>query len=139
MTLEALFNSLLDQHPDDQGARLLFAECLAECGDSRAGAYRWMAIRAKRPARDIVNGYHKNTWDWWSMIDGWKGESGNDNSFPDRVEPAIMQALAEYSCKSDWSDGCAYCEYRTRAEAEDALCRALAMLPETMSSTRDRR
>jgi uncharacterized protein (TIGR02996 family) len=126
MSDEALFESALDDHPDDHGARLLFAEWLAECGDARAEAYFWMVVSAKRPAVDVVLAYGRNSWDWWSMVDGWKGESGGDNSLPDRVEPAVMLALDNFTHKSDWSNGCAYCEYRSRSEAEEALCRALA-------------
>jgi hypothetical protein len=117
--------TLLDSHPEDQGLRLMLAELLAERGDDRAIGVRWMVHQGKFPARDSVFTAGVETWDWWSMLPGWNGGIGDSNDRTDRLDPALMRALDQHHRKSNWSNDCCYCEYRSRSEAEYALCRAL--------------
>lgn len=125
MTDDAFFHNALDAHPDDQAARLLLAEWLGERGDGKANATLWM-VRADKfaAAHDGFPGLTP-TWDWWSMLPGYHGGIEAHNDRPDRIDPALMRLLRRYRRKSDWSGDCAYCEYLSRREAEDALADAL--------------
>lgn len=124
---EQFFHACLDAKPDDPAARLLLAEWHADRGDPRAIGYRWMAERGKFPEHDehYSDRDYGGTWDWWSMLAGWSGSGGDMNLEHDRVPQPVMDSLDGYHHKSDWSSDCAYCEYRSRTEADDALARAL--------------
>ncbi len=104
---EDYFQAALDARIDDDSARLLFSEWLAECGDPRADGYRWMAVNEKHPHGSNF------TWDWWNA------DSHNDDSI--RLPNALWQLLlpppneAYVRCK----------EFATRRDAENELCRAL--------------
>ena len=128
------FHDALNDQSADQAARLLLAEWLAERGDPAALAYHWMVRGDKftTPREGYLIG--STTWDWWSMLPGYHGAIGDHNNRPDRINPSLMQLLEQCAKKSDWSGHCAYCEFFTRREAEDALADALSragMLGET--------
>ena len=67
---EEFFAAVLDDSPDDQAARWLLAEWLAERGDDRAEGLRWMVAHGKYPALDTLISPASQTWDWWSMLPG---------------------------------------------------------------------
>lgn len=129
------FHQVLDQHPDDHGARLLLAEVLSAQGDALAEGIRWIAQRGKYPLPDSLFANRPHTWDWWSMKKGWNNGIDDNNEHHDRIDPELMQALDQYQRKSNWSGDCAYCEYPSRRQAEAALCRALAALADSSPTT----
>jgi uncharacterized protein (TIGR02996 family) len=126
MSEEQYFHKMLNDDPADEAARLLLAEWLAERGDERAAAYRWMVLAAKHPVHDMMYATGPHTWDWWSMLTGWNSGDGDTNDRHDRLDPYLLRALDQFHRKSNWKGDCAYCEFMTRREAEEALVRALA-------------
>jgi uncharacterized protein (TIGR02996 family) len=138
MSDESFFHAMLDDHPADHAARLLLSEWLGERGDERAEAYRWMALQGKYPTQDFMLASGPHTWDWWSMLPGWNGGLGDTNDRHDRVGPKLLRALEGYYRKSNWSGECAYCEFITRHGAEEAMCRAVATVPDDNPPTTKR-
>jgi hypothetical protein len=122
---ELFFQDALDANPGDSALRRLFAEWLAGRGDWRASGYLWMARRHKAPSQDLTPRLTAQTWEWWSMLPGWEGQTGDVNTRPDRLPTKLLRALDGYAYKSGWTNRCAYCQFYTRIEAEESLCRAV--------------
>lgn len=125
MSDESFFHDALDDQPSDEAARWLLGEWLSDRGDRRGKCYRWMVEHGKFTTLETLFSTGSNTWDWWSMLPGWNGGAGDINDRHDRLPMELMNALDKFCRKSNWSNDCAYCEYHTRREAEEALCRAL--------------
>ena len=122
---EDFFQFRLDADTNDHGARLLLAEWLAECGADNAAGFFWMAWHCKAPDHDSTRSGDDRTWDWWSSRGALRGQSDERMEFSDRIAPVLMDALDGYLKKSRWDGDRAYCEYRTRIQAEEGLIRAL--------------
>lgn len=122
---EDFYHDALDGRPADEAARWLLAEWLAERGDRRGDCFRWMVEHGKYTSRETRFAAGSTTWEWWSMLPGWHGNQSDSNNWHDRLPRELMDALRQFSRKSNWSDKCAFCEYFTRREAEESLCRAL--------------
>ena len=125
---EAFFQEALDATAGDASLRWLFADWLAERGDWRAAGYGWMARHEKAPMLEDVQYATGPRWRWWTMQPGWKGHVGAVNNEPDRLSEKIFETLDGAAYKSLRSGQCAYCEFYTRRDAEEALCRALFKL-----------
>lgn len=122
---EFFFHDVLDEQPADEAARFLLAQWLSARGDPRGECFHWMVEHVKYTTLESLFSTGSTTWDWWSMLPGWNGGAGDINDRRDRLPMALMNALEKFCRKSNWSNDCAYCEYHTRREAEEALCRAL--------------
>lgn len=109
MSDEIFFQAALDASPNDLAARLLLAEWLEARGDWRADGYAWMARHCKRPL------LHPMLWKWWTI-----GMYGT----PSAIDDAFEQILDGFAEKGESRS----VHYRTRNEAEEAVCRALAEL-----------
>ena len=125
---EDFFQFRLDADTNDHGARLLLAELLAECGADNAAGIFWMAWHCKAPDHDSTRSGDDRTWDWWSSRGTPRSQGDDQMDFSDRIAPVLMDALDGYLKKSSWDRDRAYCEYRTRVQAEVALMRALMRL-----------
>jgi len=111
MTDEFFFQFALDMSPDDSGARLLFAEWLADGGDERSAGYRFMAEQVKRPFASM------STWEWWQDVP--------TNPPEIRLAEDLWQALPVAPAV-----GYPRCkEWASRSEAEEALCQLLLEKP----------
>ena len=103
---EFYFQSALDTEPSDSAARRLLAEWLRERGDWRAAGYGWLARHHKRPL------FNQMMWRWWTI-----GMAGTPSAILPELETGMDQ-FADQETSRTFS-------YRTRPEAELAVCRAL--------------
>ena len=122
---EDFYHDALDAWPADEAARWLLADWLGDRGDPRGGCYSWMVEHAKYTTVETRFAAGSTTWEWWSMLPGWQRNDSESNNGHDRLPRELMEALRQFSRKSNWSDKCAFCEYFTRRDAEESLCRAL--------------
>jgi uncharacterized protein (TIGR02996 family) len=105
-TDEEFFQDALDEFPADSGARLLFAEWLAERGDERAPGARWLAQESAQP-QDYRG---SRTWDW------------NDELHFSELVGAIPHEMFESLKGGRLSLSSGYREYSDRRSAEEAFC-----------------
>jgi uncharacterized protein (TIGR02996 family) len=106
---EGRLQAQLDEHPDDAASRLVLADLLEEQGqDEAARCQRWLAEQRKWPDNDLkplgLTGWH-----WWSLPEHKKK----------RVHAVLPPEVQAGMPPSEWL-------FKTRAEAEAALARALA-------------
>jgi uncharacterized protein (TIGR02996 family) len=102
VTTEEDFQARLDARPDDDTARLVYADWLEERGDPRAEGYRAMGARGMQPL-GIIGG-------WW----GWARTTGQSYG---------------YCVAGEWYDAMPRERRHSRREAEDAAALAFAKLP----------
>jgi uncharacterized protein (TIGR02996 family) len=121
---EEVFQAALDADPDDHATRAVFADFLEERGDERAAGMRWLAENKRRPQ----NWRDGRSDDWmWSLSGGSPREACA--KLEDR--PDIFAALMgrpgwhKRNDKAGVTEGMGpWVSWRTRREAEDALCLA---------------
>jgi hypothetical protein len=110
---EARLHKHLDEQPSDAASRRVLADLLEEQGQVEAArCQRWLADKGKYPDSRLDT-FHQTGWHWWSCPDLPRREREHA-SLPPEVQ-AHMQ-------RGEWL-------FKTRAEAEDALAKALARLP----------
>lgn len=117
MSDEEFFQTALDSDEEDHPARLLFADWLADRGDTRSAGPRWLVER-----RVVPQDYRgSRTWDW------------NDDAVFDRMTGALPHALFSALEGGHLAMSEHYREYPTRRDAESALYDALARHPRLLS------
>lgn len=110
-TDEAAFHAHIDAHPDDHGAREIFADWLQDRDDPRAEGYRALGALQRWP------GASPQFPCWWSH----QGcRTVLKDQYHGRLPPAWFYAMR--ARESQWW----WCDYPNRREAEDAA--ALAWL-----------
>lgn len=114
MTDETQFRLALDAEPNNAGLRLVFADWLEDRGDDRALGYRWMG----------ENG--KTAFDWSTSTQS-NGERTFDWYFADgQAQWTVpMYCRIPASFRPWFPPGLDFPSYRTRRDAEEAVCRAV--------------
>lgn len=126
---EESFQKRIEENPDDDTTRLVFADWLQERDDPRAEGYRVMVFRKMcadwdedmYPGANSVNG-PPGCWQWWRY------EARGDDIPPGSRVPAkwLRQLRGGFPFGKKPSS----VDYLTRREADDALAEAFSRLTE---------
>ena len=124
MTDEDAFETALDANPEDWALRLVYADWLQERDDDRAAGMRWMGGNEKRPydwnTNRVIRYFNSFDWKNESTIIGWAVPSHC------MISPELFARLVPQNLSPPAAGTFGWADYRSRREAEDALCRATA-------------
>lgn len=124
MTTEDAFQVWLNKHPDDHGARLVFADWLQDNDDERAEGYRALGAWRVRPTAYFRGNYTTD----YTKASSWSLWSDENAQWPSCADSIPWDWFSLIPRPPSWK--LHHTDDETRGASEDAAARAFARLPE---------